>query len=80
MKRSWTHAQGADRGQRIGARAGRLLGDIASAQQSTSRISAEDQEFLTKAIQSGEAEVAISNLALEKSQNEQVRKFAVRMV
>ena len=52
---------------------------IASAQQTT-KISAEDQEFLTKAIQSGQAEVAISNLALEKSQNEQVRKFAERMV
>jgi len=44
------------------------------------KVSAEDQEFLAKAIQSGEAEVAISNLALEKSLNEQVRKFAERMV
>jgi putative membrane protein len=56
------------------------LGGIAAAQQTTTKISAEDQEFLTKAIQSGAAEVAISNLALEKSQNEQVRNFAERMV
>jgi putative membrane protein len=54
------------------------LGGIASAQQT--KISAEDQEFLTKAIQSGVAEVAISNLALEKAQDEQVRQFAERMV
>jgi putative membrane protein len=43
-------------------------------------ISAEDQEFLTKAIQAGVAEVQISELALEKAQNEQVRQFAERMV
>ena len=60
---------------------------IASAQQSTTiqlaqagKISAEDQEFLTKAIQAGAAEVQISQLALEKSLNEQVRGFAERMV
>jgi putative membrane protein len=61
-------------------------GGTAMAQQATmqvaqaDKLSAEDQEFLRKAIQSGEAEVAISNLALEKSLNEQVRKFAERMV
>jgi putative membrane protein len=54
------------------------LGGVALAQ--AQKIPAEDQEFLTRAIQSGEAEVAISNLALEKSLNDQVRKFAERMV
>jgi predicted outer membrane protein len=63
------------------------LGGIASAQQTTTiqvaqagKVSAEDQEFLKKAIQGGQAEVAISQLAIEKSQNEQVRTFAERMV
>jgi predicted outer membrane protein len=53
------------------------LGGIASAQQTTTiqvaqagKVSAEDQEFLKKAIQGGQAEVAISQLAIEKSQNE----------
>jgi putative membrane protein len=62
-------------------------GGIALAQQAATtelaqadRISAEDREFLTKAIQAGVAEVEISQLALEKSQNEQVREFAERMV
>ena len=44
------------------------------------KISAEDVEFLTKAIQAGVAEVQISELALEKSLNQQVREFAGRMV
>ena len=62
-------------------------GDIALAQQATTmqlaqagKISAEDQEFLTEAIQAGVAEVQLSELALEKSQDEQVRQFAERMV
>jgi putative membrane protein len=62
-------------------------GGIALAQQSTTiqlaqagKISAEDQEFLTKALEAGAAEVQISQLALEKSLNEQVRGFAERMV
>jgi putative membrane protein len=62
-------------------------GGIALAQQSTTiqlaqagKISAEDQEFLTKAIEAGAAEVQTSQLALERSLNEQVRKFAERMV
>ena len=51
------------------------LGGIALAQQTTiqlaqaGELSAEDQEFLKKAIQGGQAEVAISQLALEKSLN-----------
>jgi putative membrane protein len=44
------------------------------------QITAEDQQFLTKAIQAGMAEVQLSELALEKTQNEQVRGFAERMV
>ena len=44
------------------------------------RITAEDQEFLTTAIQAGLAEVQLSQLAQEKAQNEQVRGFAERMV
>jgi hypothetical protein len=64
------------------------LSGIASAQQTTTiqvaqaagKVSAEDQEFLKEAIQGGQAEVAISQLALEKSLNEQVRTFAERMV
>jgi putative membrane protein len=62
-------------------------GGIALAQQATTtqlaqadKISTEDQEFLTRAIQAGVAEVQISQLALEKSQNERVRQFAERMV
>jgi putative membrane protein len=62
-------------------------GGIALAQQSTTiqlaqagKISAEDQQFLTKAIEAGAAEVQISQLALERSLNEQVRGFAERMV
>jgi putative membrane protein len=62
-------------------------GGIAVAQQATptqlaqaGEVSAEDQEFLTKAIQAGVAEVQLSELALEKSENEQVREFARRMV
>jgi putative membrane protein len=43
-------------------------------------ISAEDQEFLTKAIQASVAEVEFGRLAMEKSLNEQVRGFAERMV
>jgi putative membrane protein len=64
-----------------------IFGGIAMAQQPTTiqlaqagKISAEDEEFLTKAIQAGAAEVQISQLALEKSLNEQVRGFAERMV
>jgi putative membrane protein len=61
-------------------------GSVALAQQATTQlaqageISAEDQEFLTKAIQAGVAEVRISELAMEKAQDEQVRGFAERMV
>jgi putative membrane protein len=44
------------------------------------QITAEDQEFLTKAIQAGMAEVQLSELAQEKAQDEQVRSFAERMV
>jgi putative membrane protein len=62
-------------------------GDVAMAQQATTtllaqagEISAEDQDFLTRAIQAGLAEVQISELAREKGQNEQVRQFAERMV
>jgi putative membrane protein len=44
------------------------------------QITAEDQEFLTKAIQAGLAEVQLSQLAQEKAQDEQVRGFAERMV
>ena len=44
------------------------------------QITAEDQQFLTKAIQAGMAEVQLSQLALDKTQNEQVRGFAERMV
>jgi putative membrane protein len=44
------------------------------------QITAEDQEFLTKAIQAGMAEVRLSQLAQEKAQDEQVRSFAERMV
>lgn len=62
-------------------------GSIALAQDATTtqlaqagEISAEDQEFLTKAIQAGVAEVRLSELALEKAQNEDVRAFAERMV
>jgi putative membrane protein len=64
-----------------------ISGGIALAQQATTtqlaqadKISTEDQEFLTRAIQAGVAEVQISQLALEKSQNERVRQFAERMV
>ena len=62
-------------------------GNIALAQQANTiqtaqagEISAEDQEFLTKAIQAGLAEVQISELALLKSTDEEVRGFAERMV
>jgi putative membrane protein len=44
------------------------------------QITAEDQEFLTTAIQAGMAEVQLAELALEKAQDEQVRGFAERMV
>jgi putative membrane protein len=44
------------------------------------QITAEDREFLTTAIQAGMAEVQLSQLALEKTQDEQVRGFAERMV
>jgi putative membrane protein len=62
-------------------------GGIALAQQADApqvtpagEISAEDQEFLTQAIQAGVAEVQISELALVKSSDEEVRGFAERMV
>jgi putative membrane protein len=44
------------------------------------QITAEDREFLTKAIQAGLAEVRLSQLAQDKAQDEQVRGFAERMV
>ncbi len=44
------------------------------------QITAEDQEFLTTAIQAGLAEVRLAELALEKAQDERVRGFAERMV
>src|SRR5216110_2197491 len=36
--------------------------------------------FMTKAAQDGMTEVALGNLALQKSQNEQVRSFAQQIV
>jgi putative membrane protein len=62
-------------------------GGIALAQDATTtqlaqagEISAEDEEFLAKAIQAGVAEVRLGELALEKGQSDDVRDFAQRMV
>ena len=44
------------------------------------QITAEDQEFLTRAIQDGLAEVRLAQLALERALAEQVRGFAERMI
>jgi putative membrane protein len=60
---------------------------IALAQQATitatvqaGQISTGDQEFLTKAIQAGVAEVEFAELALNKSQDDPIRGFAERIV
>jgi putative membrane protein len=44
------------------------------------QITAEDQQFLTTAIQAGLAEVRLAELALEKAQDERVHGFAERMI
>ncbi len=49
-------------------------------QEQQDQVTAEDREFLTKAIQAGLAEVQLARLALENAQDEQVRGFAERMV
>ena len=46
----------------------------------TTQISSEDREFMTKAAHAGHAEVKAGEMTLEKSENEQVRQFAQRMI
>jgi putative membrane protein len=43
-------------------------------------MSIEDQHFLMHAVPAGMAEVAVSKLAAEKAQNDQVKQFAQRMI
>lgn len=53
---------------------------VAAEQQQKSSLSGKDKRFVIKAAQSGRAEVETSKLAMSKSQNDEVRKFAGRMV
>lgn len=54
------------------------IGQSASAQDA--KMSIEDQHFLMHAVPAGMAEVAVSKLAAEKAQNDQVKQFAQRMI
>lgn len=46
----------------------------------TTKTSSEDKEFMHKAAHAGHAEIAAGKMALDKSQNADVKKFAQRMV
>ena len=46
----------------------------------TTQVSGSDKEFMTKAAHAGYAEVEAGKMALEKSENEDVRQFAQRMI
>lgn len=46
----------------------------------TTQVSSDDREFMTKAAHAGIAEVKAGKMALEKSENEDVRQFAQRMI
>ena len=46
----------------------------------TTKISSGDREFMKKAAHAGHAEVKAGEMALEKSENEDVRRFAQRMI
>ncbi len=46
----------------------------------TTKTSGEDKEFMHKAAHAGHAEIAAGKMALDKSQNADVKKFAQRMV
>ena len=57
------------------------LGAVAqSSSSSSSKLSPTDKTFVTKAAQGGQAEVELGQLAVDKSQNEQVKEFGQRMV
>lgn len=45
-----------------------------------SQMSAIDRQFITDAIQGGMAEVKLAQLALQRSSNEEVKDFALRMI
>ncbi|HEY9610309.1 DUF4142 domain-containing protein [Allocoleopsis sp.] len=46
----------------------------------SSQLSSFDRQFMTKAAQGGMAEVELSRLALQRSQSNQVKQFAQRMI
>lgn len=46
----------------------------------TTQISSEDREFMTKAAHAGIAEITAAEMALKKTDNEDVRQFARRMI
>ena len=48
--------------------------------QATGQASPTDKMFVAKAMQGGKAEVELGQLTLQKSQNEQVKQFAQRMI
>jgi len=71
--------QSADTPSSEAAATGQTKTDGASSRMSMSK-SLTDQSFVTQAAQAGMAEVDLSNLALQKSQDSQIRSFAQRMV
>jgi len=71
--------QSADTPSSESAATGQTRTDGASGRMSMSK-SLTDQSFVTQAAQGGMAEIDLSNLALQKSQDSQIRSFAQRMV
>jgi putative membrane protein len=53
---------------------------LAAAVTAQERVSAADSVFLVQAAQNGQAELQVSRLALEKTQNSEVKTFAQRML
>lgn len=63
-----------------GARAQSTQPPMAAEPQAKSGLAQEDRSFMDDAAQAGQMEIQGSKLALEKSRNETVRKFAQKMI
>src|SRR5262245_44713885 len=55
-------------------------GDPYGAETRAGTLSMEDQTFMRKAAESGMAEVKLAKLALDKSRNDEVKRFAQKLI
>lgn len=72
------HARHSKKDTQAGARSATQEGSAGTA--SSSSISAKDKQFMTKAAEGGLAEVQLGQLATEKAQNNDVKRFGQMMV